>query len=311
MTDCIINNSSCFVLLWVELSCRGRCFESFARGRECDCDSDCKKYGKCCSDYDNFCEEGKHPSTARSVLLFWLHWQCLTHRPPQVLLLLTYTLFRINFVSPRWIREGMLLLKHSLAQPGSRRARQHRLGNREDRGQVYIFFSYRYGSFQVKLTVTGSSDDFLSYSMVLILKSTVLWAICTFAFSVFWSIFKDRINPFSFSEGVNLWVSLKHYIYRQTCQEVNCPLYFPSHLYRPLHSPYLNAVCPCVKESITRDRSILKSTSLVMGPEGVLWECNKSLHIKKKKKRFKKMDSFLLPNGFQIMDSFLLPNICS
>ncbi|OWK08316.1 PRG4, partial [Cervus elaphus hippelaphus] len=40
------------------LSCKGRCFESFARGRECDCDSDCKKYGKCCSDYGTFCEEG-------------------------------------------------------------------------------------------------------------------------------------------------------------------------------------------------------------------------------------------------------------
>ncbi|XP_030881364.1 proteoglycan 4 isoform X9 [Leptonychotes weddellii] len=38
-----------------ELSCKGRCFESFARGRECDCDSDCKKYGKCCPDYENFC----------------------------------------------------------------------------------------------------------------------------------------------------------------------------------------------------------------------------------------------------------------
>ena len=42
-----------------ELSCKGRCFESFARGRECDCDSQCKQYGKCCADYDSFCEEVK------------------------------------------------------------------------------------------------------------------------------------------------------------------------------------------------------------------------------------------------------------
>nr|KAF6290952.1 hypothetical protein mMyoMyo1_009340 [Myotis myotis] len=39
-----------------ELSCKGRCSESFERGRECDCDSQCKKYGKCCPDYDDFCE---------------------------------------------------------------------------------------------------------------------------------------------------------------------------------------------------------------------------------------------------------------
>ena len=56
-------NNPCFALLWVELSCKGRCFETFARGRECDCDSDCKKYGKCCSDYGAFCEAGKHPIT--------------------------------------------------------------------------------------------------------------------------------------------------------------------------------------------------------------------------------------------------------
>lgn len=47
------------VLLWAELSCKGRCFESFQRGRECDCDSQCKEFGKCCDDYESFCEEGK------------------------------------------------------------------------------------------------------------------------------------------------------------------------------------------------------------------------------------------------------------
>lgn len=47
----------------VELSCKGRCFESFARGRECDCDAQCMKYGKCCSDYADFCEEAKDKKT--------------------------------------------------------------------------------------------------------------------------------------------------------------------------------------------------------------------------------------------------------
>nr|XP_048286971.1 proteoglycan 4 isoform X3 [Myodes glareolus] len=42
-----------------ELSCKGRCFESFQRGRECDCDSQCKEFGKCCDDYESFCEEEK------------------------------------------------------------------------------------------------------------------------------------------------------------------------------------------------------------------------------------------------------------
>ncbi|OBS59323.1 hypothetical protein A6R68_09551 [Neotoma lepida] len=46
-----------------ELSCKGRCFESFARGRECDCDSHCKKFGKCCADYDSFCEEVHNPTS--------------------------------------------------------------------------------------------------------------------------------------------------------------------------------------------------------------------------------------------------------
>uniref|UniRef100_A0A8C6GYR2 SMB domain-containing protein n=1 Tax=Mus spicilegus TaxID=10103 RepID=A0A8C6GYR2_MUSSI len=46
-----------------ELSCKGRCFESFARGRECDCDSQCKQYGKCCADYDSFCEEVHNPTS--------------------------------------------------------------------------------------------------------------------------------------------------------------------------------------------------------------------------------------------------------
>ncbi|XP_028730571.2 proteoglycan 4 isoform X2 [Peromyscus leucopus] len=42
-----------------ELSCKGRCFESFSRGRECDCDAQCKEFGKCCADYASFCEEVK------------------------------------------------------------------------------------------------------------------------------------------------------------------------------------------------------------------------------------------------------------
>ncbi|ERE72771.1 proteoglycan 4-like protein [Cricetulus griseus] len=46
-----------------ELSCKGRCFESFARGRECDCDSQCREFGKCCDDYDSFCEEVHNPTS--------------------------------------------------------------------------------------------------------------------------------------------------------------------------------------------------------------------------------------------------------
>ncbi|KAJ0065487.1 hypothetical protein NL108_012442, partial [Boleophthalmus pectinirostris] len=38
-------------------SCRGRCGETFKRGRTCDCDSDCTKYKKCCSDYNDHCTE--------------------------------------------------------------------------------------------------------------------------------------------------------------------------------------------------------------------------------------------------------------
>ncbi|KAJ7403311.1 hypothetical protein BTVI_78250 [Pitangus sulphuratus] len=39
------------------LSCEGRCFEAFQRGRECDCDADCERYGKCCPDYAKHCKE--------------------------------------------------------------------------------------------------------------------------------------------------------------------------------------------------------------------------------------------------------------
>nr|XP_059850726.1 proteoglycan 4 isoform X5 [Delphinus delphis] len=49
-----------------EFSCKGRCFESFSRGRACDCDSECKKYGKCCSDYDSFCEKAKENKKKRT-----------------------------------------------------------------------------------------------------------------------------------------------------------------------------------------------------------------------------------------------------
>ncbi|XP_039582313.1 proteoglycan 4 isoform X2 [Passer montanus] len=38
-------------------SCEGRCFEAFERGRECDCDADCERYGKCCPDYVKHCKE--------------------------------------------------------------------------------------------------------------------------------------------------------------------------------------------------------------------------------------------------------------
>ncbi|KAF4800782.1 proteoglycan 4 [Turdus rufiventris] len=41
----------------VAASCEGRCFEAFERGRECDCDADCERYGKCCPDYAKHCKE--------------------------------------------------------------------------------------------------------------------------------------------------------------------------------------------------------------------------------------------------------------
>ncbi|KAI1236571.1 Proteoglycan 4, partial [Lamprotornis superbus] len=41
----------------VAASCEGRCFEAFERGRECDCDADCERYGKCCPDYTKHCKE--------------------------------------------------------------------------------------------------------------------------------------------------------------------------------------------------------------------------------------------------------------
>uniref|UniRef100_A0A287DDK5 SMB domain-containing protein n=2 Tax=Ictidomys tridecemlineatus TaxID=43179 RepID=A0A287DDK5_ICTTR len=63
---CLLLLLSVFLIQQVssqELSCKGRCFESFSRGRECDCDSQCKKFGKCCSDYETFCEEVHNPTT--------------------------------------------------------------------------------------------------------------------------------------------------------------------------------------------------------------------------------------------------------
>ncbi|XP_038858626.1 proteoglycan 4b isoform X3 [Salvelinus namaycush] len=36
-------------------SCKGRCGESFKRGRQCDCDPDCARYSKCCPDYKSQC----------------------------------------------------------------------------------------------------------------------------------------------------------------------------------------------------------------------------------------------------------------
>uniref|UniRef100_A0A8C7N976 SMB domain-containing protein n=1 Tax=Oncorhynchus kisutch TaxID=8019 RepID=A0A8C7N976_ONCKI len=36
-------------------SCKGRCGQSFKRGRQCDCDPDCARYSKCCPDYKSQC----------------------------------------------------------------------------------------------------------------------------------------------------------------------------------------------------------------------------------------------------------------
>lgn len=38
-------------------SCKGRCGESFKRGRLCSCDPDCIKYKQCCPDYKMHCDE--------------------------------------------------------------------------------------------------------------------------------------------------------------------------------------------------------------------------------------------------------------
>lgn len=37
-------------------SCKGRCGESFKRGRLCSCDPDCMKFKQCCSDVTNHCD---------------------------------------------------------------------------------------------------------------------------------------------------------------------------------------------------------------------------------------------------------------
>uniref|UniRef100_A0A8C8DW90 SMB domain-containing protein n=1 Tax=Oryzias sinensis TaxID=183150 RepID=A0A8C8DW90_9TELE len=37
-------------------SCKGRCGETFKRGRPCTCDSDCIKFKQCCPDYKTQCE---------------------------------------------------------------------------------------------------------------------------------------------------------------------------------------------------------------------------------------------------------------
>ncbi|XP_048338453.1 proteoglycan 4 [Sphaerodactylus townsendi] len=42
-----------------ELTCKGRCSESFVRGRPCDCDPDCPLYGKCCPDFQQACIGGQ------------------------------------------------------------------------------------------------------------------------------------------------------------------------------------------------------------------------------------------------------------
>jgi len=44
-----------------EKSCKGRCGESFRRGRLCSCDADCSKYRQCCSDHALHCgAQGGH-----------------------------------------------------------------------------------------------------------------------------------------------------------------------------------------------------------------------------------------------------------
>lgn len=53
------SKSDCAALPPAAASCEGRCFETFERGRECDCDADCERYGKCCPDYAKHCKEGK------------------------------------------------------------------------------------------------------------------------------------------------------------------------------------------------------------------------------------------------------------
>lgn len=40
-------------------SCKGRCGESFKRGRLCSCDPDCMKFKQCCSDVTNHCDAGE------------------------------------------------------------------------------------------------------------------------------------------------------------------------------------------------------------------------------------------------------------
>ncbi|XP_030627261.1 proteoglycan 4b [Chanos chanos] len=42
-------------------SCKGRCGEPFKRGRDCDCDEECDKFKKCCPDYKSFCSTEDDP----------------------------------------------------------------------------------------------------------------------------------------------------------------------------------------------------------------------------------------------------------
>ncbi|XP_059583648.1 proteoglycan 4 [Alligator mississippiensis] len=66
-----------------KLSCRGRCFEAFVRGRECDCDADCEKYGKCCSDYNKHCKEVHTVKSSHSSATTPLVNKSTTKRSPK------------------------------------------------------------------------------------------------------------------------------------------------------------------------------------------------------------------------------------
>lgn len=52
-----------------ENSCKGRCGETFKRGRWCSCDADCVKFKQCCSDFTSHCDAGER--------FFFSTWLCV------------------------------------------------------------------------------------------------------------------------------------------------------------------------------------------------------------------------------------------
>ncbi|TNN56226.1 Proteoglycan 4 [Liparis tanakae] len=44
-------------------SCRGRCGETFRRGRLCECDPQCIQFNTCCHDHQQHCGNGRQPQT--------------------------------------------------------------------------------------------------------------------------------------------------------------------------------------------------------------------------------------------------------